>query len=170
MPRSTSVSRCALRALLAAIALSAIALPATASAEGSGPAQSAPAAASAPAAVPAPAPTPPLPYPIAPLTVAGPFDSTLRLEIYDRLRGELVDWFGTPPDGPTRDFRYNFLGNKLQLGVRWTRDPYEAFVQFQNSTLANVPEHGVGIGQTYFANTMSTTQNGAILRQGWAGV
>src|SRR4030095_16579365 len=34
----------------------------------------------------------------------------------------------------------------------------------------DVPDHGVGIGQTYFANTMSTTQNGAILRQGWAGV
>src|SRR5690606_18710187 len=28
---------------------------------------------------------------------------------------------------------------------------------------------GIGIGQTYYLNTRSTTQNGAFLRQGWAG-
>jgi hypothetical protein len=98
----------------------------------------------------------------------GPYDSTIRFELYDRLRGEFVDWFPTPPDGPTRDHRYNFLGNKLQLGLRVNRDPYELFVQFQDSTLANVPDMGIGVGQTYYLNTQSTTQNGAILRQGWA--
>src|SRR4029453_3780323 len=129
MPRSLSLSRCALRALLAAIAL-----PASALAQAPGPTHAPPAAAWSP---------PPPPPPLAPLPLRGPFDSTVRFELYNRLRGELVDWFATPPDGPMSDFRYNFIGNKLQLGVRWTRDPYEVFVQFQNSTLGDVPDHGV---------------------------
>jgi hypothetical protein len=125
--------------------------------------------AQAPAPAPSPAPNP-LPYGIPPLTFAGPYDSTFRVELYDRLRGEIVDWFGTPQDGPTKDFRYNFIGNKFQLGLRWNLDPYEAFVQFQDSTLGDVPDMGIGIGQTYYLNTRSVTQNGAFLRQGWASV
>jgi len=105
---------------------------------------------------PAPAPAPVLPLATAPLAVAGPFGSTIRLELFDRVRGELVDWFDTPP-GPTEQNRYDFLGDKLQVGLRWTLDSYEAFVQFQDSTLANVPDMGIGVGQTYYLNTASTT-------------
>jgi len=119
----------------------------------------------APAAAPAP---PPLPLAIAPLSVQGPYDSTIRLEVYDRLRGEFVDWFATPNPGPTSKFRYNFVGNKLQIGLRVTRDPWEAFAQFQDTSLGNVPANAVGIGSTYYLNTMASTQNGAFLRQGYA--
>jgi hypothetical protein len=110
---------------------------------------------------------PPLPLAVAPLSMKGPYDSTIRLEVFNRLRGEFVDWFATAPDGPTPTFRYNFLGNKFQLGLRVRRDPYEVFVQFQDSTVANVPRDGVGVGATYYANTQRSLQNGAILRQAW---
>jgi hypothetical protein len=101
------------------------------------------------------------------LEIEGPLDSTVRLEVFDRLRGEFVDWFAPAPTAPAPTYRYNFLGNKLQLGLRVKRDPWELFLQFQDSTLANVPPDAVGIGGTYFANTMRETQNGAILRNAW---
>ncbi|MEW6273251.1 MAG: alginate export family protein [Thermodesulfobacteriota bacterium] len=102
------------------------------------------------------------------LETDGPWGSKVRLEVYDRLRVELVDWFAPPPDSPTPRFRYDFVGNKLQLGLRVTRAPYELFVQFQDTTLGNVPSRAVGVGGIYFANTMRSTQNGAILRNAWA--
>jgi hypothetical protein len=111
----------------------------------------------------------PLPLAVPPLSRTGPYDSTIRLEVGDRIRGEFVDWFATPPNGPNPNHRYNFLGNKFQLGVRVTRDPYELFVQFQDSTLANVPDNGVGVGAVYYANTHAALQNGAILRNAWIG-
>ncbi len=114
-------------------------------------------------------PPPPLPLAVAPLTAQGPYDSTIRLEIANRIRGEFVDWFATPPGGPNRNYRYDFLGNKFQLGVRVSKDPYELFVQFQDSTLAHVPDDGVGIGSIYYANTRRDLQNGAILRNAWFG-
>ena len=104
---------------------------------------------------------------VPPLQTDGPLGSTIGLELYDRVRGEFVDWFATPPNGTNSTFRYNFLGNKFQLGLRAKRDPYEFFVQFQDTTVANIPRHGVGFGATYFANTRSTLQNGAILRNAW---
>jgi hypothetical protein len=101
------------------------------------------------------------------MEMQGPWNSTLRLEVYDRLRGEFVDWFQPPPTSSTPNFRYNFLDNKFQIGVRVTRAPYELFLQFQDSSLAFVPDDAVGVGAIYFANTMRSTQNGAIFRQGW---
>ena len=74
----------------------------------------------------APPPPAPLPLAVAPLAVKGPYDSTIRLEVSNRIRGEFVDWFATPPDGPTPNYRYNFLGNKFQLGVRVTRGSVRA--------------------------------------------
>jgi hypothetical protein len=119
--------------------------------------------------VPAPPGTPSPLLSAPPLSVAGPYGSTIRLELFDRIRGEFVDWFATSPSGKTPNFRYNFLGNKFQLGLRITRDPYELFVQFQDSTLANIPDNGVGVGAVYYANTQEAVQNGAILRNAWLG-
>jgi len=104
---------------------------------------------------------------VPPLETNGPFGSTVGIELYDRLRGEFVDFFATPPNASNSTFRYNFLGNKFQLGVRVKREPYEFFVQFQQATIANLPRHGVGFGATYFANTADTQQNGSFLRNGW---
>ena len=103
-----------------------------------------------------------------PLQTEGPFGSTIRLELYDRLRGELVDWFATAPNKSNSSYQYNFIGNKFQLGLRVRADPYELFVQFQDSTVANLPRRGVGFGATYFANTPHTPQNGTNLRNAWA--
>jgi Alginate export len=105
---------------------------------------------------------------VPPMVTDGPFGSTIGIELYDRVRGEFVDWFATPPNQSNSNFRYNLVGNKFQLGVRVKRDPYEFFVQFQDSTVGNVPEGAVGFGSTYFANTMKTLQNGTILRNAWA--
>jgi hypothetical protein len=127
-------------------------------------------AVAAPARSAGKAPAPPaLPLPVAPLAIDGPYDSKIRLEVFDRVRGEFVDWFAPAPDAPAPRHRYDFLGNKFQLGLRVTRDPFELFVQFQDSTLANVPDDGVGIGAAYYLNTRRMLQNGAILRQAWLG-
>lgn len=101
------------------------------------------------------------------LEAAGPFDSTIRLEVFDRLRGEFVGWFAPPAGSPTPRSRYDFLGNKFQFGVRVTREPVEVFLQFQDSTVAGVPDKAVGVGAAYYQNTPERTQNGAFLRQGW---
>ena len=103
-----------------------------------------------------------------PLETEGPWGSTIGLEFFDRLRGEFVDWFATPPQQSNSTYRYNFIGNKFQLGLRVRRAPYELFVQFQDSTLSNLPRNGVGVGSIYYANTQRPLQNGAILRNAWA--
>ncbi|MCK6554637.1 alginate export family protein [Candidatus Binatia bacterium] len=101
------------------------------------------------------------------MEIDGPWDSTIRLEFFNRLRGEFVSWFEPAPTSATPDYRYDFLANKFQLGLRVTRDPYEVFLQFQNTTLAEVPANAVGVGGSYYQNTPETDQNGAFLRQGW---
>jgi hypothetical protein len=103
-----------------------------------------------------------------PLVTEGPWGSTIGLEFFNRLRGEFVDWFATPPNQSNSTFRYDFIGNKFQLGLRVRRAPYELFVQFQDSTISNLPRNGVGVGSIYYANTMRPLQNGAILRNAWA--
>jgi len=101
------------------------------------------------------------------LSVAGPGGSRWKLEVSDRMRGEFVDWFEGPPASPTPDERYDFFANRFQAGLRVTRDPVEAFVQLQHTTLANVPEESPGPGGTYFAHTRDDFQAEPWLRQGW---
>jgi hypothetical protein len=101
------------------------------------------------------------------LEMAGPWGSTLRVEVYNRLRGEFVDWFEPLSTSPAPNHRYNFLDNKFQIGLRLNRAPFEIFLQFQDSTLGFVPANAVGVGGVYYANTMRSTQNGAIFRNGW---
>ena len=106
-------------------------------------------------------------YSIPKLEVAGPWDSLIRLEVSNRIRGEFVDWFATSPTGRTPDFAYNFVGNKFQAGVRIIRDPIESFFQFENATVTNLPSEGIGVGSTYYANTRYTPQSGSFLRNAW---
>lgn len=101
------------------------------------------------------------------LETTGPLDSTVRLEISNRIRGEFVDWFEPVPGSPTPENRYDYLGNRFQAGVRVKRDPIEIFVQFQDSTVSNLPSAGVGVGASYWANTAYTPQNGAFVRNAW---
>jgi|SRR5438552_11084271 len=77
-----------------------------------------------------------------PTSVEDPWDTRWTLEASDRLRGEFVDFFAQKPGSKTPNFRYNFLGNKFQAGVRVRRDPWEAFVQFQHTVLDDVPVKG----------------------------
>ncbi len=109
----------------------------------------------------------PSPFAIPPLEMEGPFGSKLRLEVANRIRGEFVDWFEPKPGSATPENRYDFVGNKFQIGVRLTRDPVEAFVQFENATVANLPSAGVGVGSIYFANTAYTPQSGSFVRNAW---
>jgi len=114
-----------------------------------------------------PASPPPGPFAIPKLEMEGPFGSTIRLEVANRIRGEFVDWFARPNNAPTRDNDYDFLGNRFQAGLRVTRDPVELFVQFQDTTVSNLPTHGIGVGASYYANTAYSTQNGAFVRNAW---
>jgi hypothetical protein len=101
----------------------------------------------------------------------GPADSTFRIELHERIRGEFVDWFGDPMvNGKpvSKESVYNFVGNKFQLGVRAAKGPFEVFAQFQDTTMAALPSNGVGIGAAYYAQTPHTTQQSAFLRQGYA--
>lgn len=102
--------------------------------------------------------------------IDGPLGAKLRLELYNRLRGEFIDWFGDPiVNGRVvdRESSYSYFANKFQLGLRVTGKPFEAFVQFQDSLIAALPTNGIGLGSMYFANTPESTQNGSFLRQGW---
>ncbi|MGH8476232.1 MAG: alginate export family protein [Methylococcales bacterium] len=102
--------------------------------------------------------------------ISGPYDTTVRLEVNDRIRGEFVDWFGDPIiNGKVvpKESSYDFLANKFQLGIRIKGEPFEAFAQFQHTVISGLPANGVGVGSVYFANTPRTTQNGAFIRQGW---
>src|SRR5438094_2237085 len=108
-----------------------------------------------------------------PTSVEGPWDTRWTLEASDRLRGEFVDFFATKPDPKTHKaakFRYDFLGNKFQAGVRVRREPWETFVQFQHTVLDGVPVSSptpAGPGGPYFANTKRSFQEQGWLRQGW---
>lgn len=95
------------------------------------------------------------------LETTGPVDSRLRLEVSERLRGEFVDFFEMPKS------HYDFLANRLQLGARITRDPFELFVQVQHTLLEDLPDGGPGTGGGYYANTHSTFQQETILRAAW---
>ncbi|QJD31169.1 alginate export family protein [Methylococcus geothermalis] len=101
---------------------------------------------------------------------AGPADTRIKLEVFDRARGEFADWFGNPlvKGKPVpKDYNYSFVGNKFQLGLRVSGEPFEAFAQFQDTYIGGLPTNGVGIGAAYYASTPLSTQNGAFLRQGW---
>lgn len=95
----------------------------------------------------------------------------LRLEICERLRGEAVDWFGKPKIRDVvldRTYDYGFMGNKFQLGLRLNHDDWlDGFAQFQDTTLAGLPDNGVGLGARYYENSEHINQNSAFLRQGY---
>ena len=101
------------------------------------------------------------------LQTDGPFDSVVRLELSDRLRYERVDWFRTAPTSAIRDYDYGFFANRLQVGLRVTRDPVELFVQYQNSLLTSLPTNGPGPGGSYYTNTPQVNQEKGILRNAW---
>ena len=83
--------------------------------------------------------------------MAGPYNSKLRLEINERIRGEFADWFGDPVvqgKPVAKDSDYSFMGNKFQLGLRFTTEPFEAFAQFQDTLITGLPDNGVGLGSS----------------------
>jgi len=104
---------------------------------------------------------------VPPVQVEGPFGATIRLEANERVRGEFVDWFETPPTSAVRNDDYRFLGSRFQIGARVKRDPVEVFAQFQDSLLSEVPDHAPGLGGSYFTNSPHTFQHEPILRNAW---
>ena len=101
------------------------------------------------------------------LETDGPLASKLRLELSDRARYERVDWFRTAPGSAIRNYDYGFFENRLQVGLRVTRDPIEIFVQYQNSLLTSLPKNAPGPGGSYFTNTPEVNQEKGILRNAW---
>jgi len=53
------------------------------------------------------------------------FESRVRLEVSERIRGEVWSFFDTDPAGPVPNSDYELLGNRFQLGLRVTREPVE---------------------------------------------
>src|SRR2546422_6427311 len=104
-----------------------------------------------------------------PASVEGPWDTRWALEASDRLRGEFVDYFKANPGLKKPDFRYDFLANRFQGGIRIRRDPWEAFFQFQHTVLDDIPSGAPpgAPGGGYFANTKRSFQEEGWLRQGW---
>jgi len=101
------------------------------------------------------------------LETEGPFGSKVRLEVSDRIRYERFAWFETDPASATRDYDYGFFANRLQMGLRVTRDPVEFFVQYQHSLITSLPDHGPGPGGAYYTNTPDKNQEKGILRNIW---
>lgn len=101
------------------------------------------------------------------LETDGPLDSKIKLEISNRVRYERVDWFRTAPTSATRNYDYGFFANKMQVGLRVTRDPVEVFVQYQHSLITSLPKNAPGPGGVYFANTPEVNQEKGILRNAW---
>jgi alginate export protein len=101
------------------------------------------------------------------LEIAGPLDSTIRVEGSNRVRGEVWSFFETAPTSPVPNSNYSFLGNKFQLGVRVRRDPFEFFAQLQDSVIAPAPVMAAGAGGQYWFNTKRETIHEPIFRQGW---
>jgi hypothetical protein len=105
-----------------------------------------------------------------PLSVDLGQSTRLKLEIFDRLRGEAVDWFGDVRIKDAvidRNSNYGFMGNKFQLGLRLNHEDWlESFVQFQDTTLAAIPRGAVGLGARYYENSEHINQNSGFLRQG----
>lgn len=81
----------------------------------------------------------------------------------NRTRVEFVDWF----DNPGLNGRHEFVHSRTRLGLRLVAEPVEAYVEYQNTVLGNVPENAPGPGGVYFANTARHTQVGNWVRQGW---
>jgi hypothetical protein len=104
---------------------------------------------------------------IAKLEIAGPLDSSIRLEVSDRVRGEFWSFFETAPTSPVPNSDYDFLGNRFQLGLRVRREPFELFAQLQDSVIAPAPERAAGAGGQYWFNTRRETIHEPIFRQGW---
>ncbi len=98
-------------------------------------------------------------------------DTKVKVELYDRIRGEAMDWFGNlKVKGKVvdRSHDYGFMGNKFQLAARLTYSEWlEVLTQFQDSTLAGIPSKAVGLGARYYENSQYNDQNSGFLRQGW---
>jgi len=99
------------------------------------------------------------------LSVAGPGGTRWQLSVSDRLRGEFADWFEGA--APNDNQRYDYLGNRFQLGIGVTRGIVAGFVEYQHTQLVNVPGSATGVGSVYFANTRQHFQEQGWLRQGW---
>ncbi|MGH7290801.1 MAG: hypothetical protein ACREJT_06300, partial [Myxococcota bacterium] len=80
------------------------------------------------------------------LETDGPLDSRIRLELSDRARYERIEWFRTAPTSAIPNYQYGFFANRLQVGLRVTRDPLELLVQYQNSLLTSLPKNAPGPG------------------------
>lgn len=99
------------------------------------------------------------------VTVVGSDTSAVRLTIdgSNRTRVEFVDWFDTAD----LNGRHEFVHNRFRLGLHLVADPVDAYVEYQNTVLGNVPDGAPGPGGAYFANTARHTQVGNWVRQGW---
>ncbi|WNV04957.1 alginate export family protein [Candidatus Methylospira mobilis] len=99
-------------------------------------------------------------------------ETRLKLEMNERIRGEFADWFGNQQANgkvTPKEYSYNFVGNKFQLGARLTNSFSESFAQLQDTLVAALPTNGLGVGAAYYQNRPpETTQNSVFLRQGWS--
>jgi alginate export protein len=107
---------------------------------------------------------------------ADPVTDHLTVTASDRLRGEFVSWFEPPPGiAASGAERYAFFANQLRLGARVTFPHVQAFLEMQDTRIANLPDDAslpppqgnLGTGATYFANTHQTSQGEPFLKQGF---
>ena len=64
----------------------------------------------------------------------------LSLSAFLRVRGEFWDWFG----GTSGDSSYAYAATNARLGLRWTDDFFDLYVETQNTSLLGLPDDAVG--------------------------
>lgn len=94
------------------------------------------------------------------------FLSRFEPDLSLRSRYEFVDWF--QPADTAVDNDYAYAHTKLQFGARYKSEQVKAFVQGQYFQLYDLPEHGIGPGDSYFkTNGLDHSPGDVILRQAY---
>ena len=96
-----------------------------------------------------------------------------------RTRWENWHWFN-PGDlsgaaGENDNNTYNFFATQLRLGIKYQYDPWEAFVQMQDTRLLSLPSDAgaptpfgpLGLGALYFAHNQDQDQGRPFLKQAY---
>ena len=64
----------------------------------------------------------------------------LSLSAFLRVRGEFWDWF----EGTSGDSSYAYAATNARLGLRWTDDFFDLYVETQNTSLLGLPDDAAG--------------------------
>jgi len=109
----------------------------------------------------------------------GQLDSHWRLKASLRTRWENWHWFDpgnlSGSAGERDNNTYNFFATQLRVGLMYANDPWEVFVQMQDTRLLSLPSDAgapgpygpLGLGAIYFAHNKDQDQGRPFLKQAY---